>query len=505
MKKFVFATVMALASVCLLSPLTMRAQDSDQITIKDPVEFNAYQMATTQSDPKAKAAALENFLTSYPQSVVKKDVLIMLVGTYQGIPDPDHELSAASRLLQIDPNNFEAILYSALIKKSQCGRGGDAQTCDDAAALAQKGLTVPKPSGTADADWKKQTDAAYPLFHSTIALDDVASKKDFKGTISEYRTELMLYAPEATQAGPGLVDTLQLAEAYIKQEAVDGKAARDAVAAAKAARVAAKAAKDASAPDAADKAAAADKAKADAKAAKDVDGADYIQAIWFYSRAWNFAPASYKSPIEQKIEYYYKKYHGAQDAADVLQKALDGIKSLAVATVFPPASYTITPALTPEDIAHNVVVSTPDLTQLNLSDKEFILANASQEDQDKLWAVMQGKQTPIPGVVIDASTTVIKLAVTDDAKTNKVPDFIVNLKTPLTEKEVPAKGAAYGIYPADELDGTYDTYKQVDATDTTGPAAEIVLKDGAIQAGEKKKPAVPAHKPSAAHHAAATQ
>lgn len=428
MKKFVFATVMALASVCLLTPPAMRAQDSEQITIKDPVEFNAYQMATTQSDPKAKAAALETFLTTYPQSVVKKDVLIMLVGTYQGIPDPDHVLSAASRLLQIDPNNFEAILYSALIKKSQCGRGGDAQTCDDAAALAQKGLTVPKPAGTADGDWKKQTDAAYPLFHSTIALDDVlakftpkqkqieslsadiaslqkqikdqgaqlsdadrakitssiedkkkqlkslsdAARIDIASAISEYRTELMLYAPEATQAGPGLVDTLQLAEAYIKQEAIDGRAAMEAVATAKTARVAAKAAKDASAPDAADKAAAADKSKADAKAAKDVDGADYIQAIWFYARAWNFAPASYKGPIEQKIEYYYKKFHGAQDAADVLQKALDGIKSLAVATVFPPASYTIAPALTPEDLAHNVVASTPDLTQLNLSDLSLI-------------------------------------------------------------------------------------------------------------------------------------
>jgi len=41
-------------------------------TIKDPAEFNAYQGATTQADPKAKAAALEGFLVAYPQSLVKR-------------------------------------------------------------------------------------------------------------------------------------------------------------------------------------------------------------------------------------------------------------------------------------------------------------------------------------------------------------------------------------------------------------------------------------------------
>ena len=52
-------------------------------------------MATTQSDPKAKAAAIEDFLTKYPQSVVKKTMLDMLIDTYQQLGDMDHALSAA--------------------------------------------------------------------------------------------------------------------------------------------------------------------------------------------------------------------------------------------------------------------------------------------------------------------------------------------------------------------------------------------------------------------------
>jgi hypothetical protein len=92
MKKFVFASVMALASLSLVSAPTLHAQDQQgTIQIKDPAEYNAYQMATTQTDPKAKAAALEDFLTKYPQSVVKKTVLDMLIDTYQQAGDSERQ------------------------------------------------------------------------------------------------------------------------------------------------------------------------------------------------------------------------------------------------------------------------------------------------------------------------------------------------------------------------------------------------------------------------------
>ena len=96
-------------------------------------------MATTQSDPKAKAAAIEDFLTKYPQSVVKKTMLDMLIDSYQQQGDMDKTVSAASRLLQVDPINLKAIYISVFIKKGQCAKTSDQQTCDDAAALAQKG------------------------------------------------------------------------------------------------------------------------------------------------------------------------------------------------------------------------------------------------------------------------------------------------------------------------------------------------------------------------------
>src|SRR5580658_7248602 len=107
MKKLVFASVMALASLSVVSAPMLRAQQD--ISIKDPAEYNAYSMASTQADPKAKASGLETFLTTYPQSLVKTAVLNMLMDTYQQLGDSDHALSAASRLLQVDPGNFKAI------------------------------------------------------------------------------------------------------------------------------------------------------------------------------------------------------------------------------------------------------------------------------------------------------------------------------------------------------------------------------------------------------------
>lgn len=485
MKKFVFATLLALASISLVTAPTLRAQNSDQITIKDPAEFNSYQNATQQSDPKAMAAALESFLLTYPQSVVKSAVLDQLVDTYQKLQDPDKTLSAASRLLQLDPNNTKAIFISVFVRKTQCARSQDAQACDDAAALAQKGLTITKPATTPGDDWKKLTGATYPIYHSAIALDDVISKKDFKAGIAEYRTELMLYPVEQTTGGAGLWDTLQLAEAYAKQELVDVQAVRQDAIKAKTAENAADASK---AP--ADIAAAAQAVK-DAQAANAVDASDFTQAIWFYARAWNYA-TPIKAQIESKIDYYYKKYHGTMDG-------LDAVKAQAASSLFAPASFAITPAPTPADIAHKTVVETADLTALNLEDKEYILAYGAKEDTDKLWALLKDQITPVPGVVIDATATVIKLAVTQDAKEAKIADFIVNLKKPLEEKEIPAVGFEYKLAPATELIGTYDTFTQIPATATLAQRAEIVLRDGEIIL-EKK--AAPAHKPAAGHRKA---
>jgi hypothetical protein len=537
MKKLVFASAMALAGVCLVSKPALRAQDPGQtIQIQDPAEYNAYQNFSTQSDPTQKCAAGESFLKTYPQSVVKKEVLDGLIDCYQATNKPDDALSAATRLLQVDPNNMKAIFISVYLKKQQCaksldatGVSTDAQTCDDAGTLAQKGLSVPKPASMADGDWKNMTAQAYPNFHSTIAFDDAVAKKDFKGAEDEYTKELNLYSlADCSKPGPCLADTLQLAQAY----------------------------------------------------AKPGDGRDEIKAIWFYARAWDFAPPAYKTQIEPQLDYWYKRYHGTLDGDAAIKQQIDGIKGQAQATLFPPSGFTIAPAPSPADLAHKAY-TTGDPMTLNLEDKEFILANGSKDDADGLWAKLKGQQTPVPGVVISDPATVLKIsatlaaspkpkdfvvklntpgpcgsvppapselkikdaqayilangvkadtdamgdvltdapvkihklsvepaitvfnvAVTQDAKDAHTADFTVNMKDPASCADAPAAGTALGLQPAEQLDGTYDTYTQIPAQGQTAASAQIVLQGGSLEQEAKKAPVhhVPA-KPAAGHRA----
>jgi len=535
MNKLVFASAMALAGMCLVSTPALRAQAPGQtIQIQDPAEFNSYQNASTQNDPAQKCAALENFLKSYPQSTAKSAALAQMMDWYSQSGQPDNLLSASTRLLQVDPNNIQAIFASVYVKKSQCGKtldpsgvATDPQTCDDAATLAQKGLTVPKPASTSDADWKGLTGNYYPIFHSAIAFDDLVSKKDPAGAIKEYTAELMLYPPaDCAKPGQCLVDTLQLAQAYSKPG----------------------------------------------------PSRDEVKAVWFYARAWDFAPPAYQTQIEPQLEYRYKHYHGTLDGDAAITQQINAIKALAHATLFPPADFTIPPAPTPDKLAHQAYTS-GDPHNLNLEDKEFILANGSDVDASGLWALLKGQQTPVPGNVISDPATVLKItaitaaspkpkeflvkltnsvacsavpvppselhikeaqeyilangvqadtdamgdvltempahlrkieivpsvtavnvAVTQDAKDNHNADFIVNLKEPLSCKEAPASGSILGVQPATELDGTYNTYTKVPGAGTTGPSVQIVLGDGFVQ---QEKRAVPVHhpaKPPAGHH-----
>jgi hypothetical protein len=536
MKKLVLASAMALASMSLVYSPALRAQDSGQITIQDPAEFNAYQNAITQTDPTQKAAALEGFLSAYPQSVVKKAVLDQLIDSYYQTNQPAKTIGAADRLLQVDPTNMKAIYISVTLKKQQCastldasGIATDAATCDDAAALAQKGLTAPKPAAMADGDWSKLTSGTYPAFHSAIALDDAVSKKDFAGAIKEYTAELMLYPPDScTKPGPCLNDTLQLAQTY----------------------------------------------------AKPGDSRDEIKAVWFYARAWDFAPANFKTQIEPLLEYWYKRYHGTLDGDAAIKQQIAAIETQAQATLFPPDGFTIAPAPTPADLAHHAYTS-GDPKALSLEDKEYILANGSDADATGLWALLKGQPTPVPGIVIadpanalkisvttaasvkpkdfvvkltnpvacnavpapaselkvadaqayilangvkadtdamgdaltdtpahihkieiDPGILTLNVAVTQDAKDAHTADFTVNLKDPLSCKDAPASGSALGLQPALELDGTYDNYTHTAAAGSTAASAQIVLSDGFVQPEKKAGPVhhVPA-KPSAAHHA----
>jgi hypothetical protein len=140
-----------------------------------PSESCVFVAAYSQSDSRAKAAALESFLQTYPQSVNRKAALNILMNTYSGLNDDENALGAAKRGLQVDPNDENAIFVAVEIEITECNSTDEAEVCNDAAALGQRGLSLSKPSVYTDDNWRKTIAVTYPYYRSAIALARPAS------------------------------------------------------------------------------------------------------------------------------------------------------------------------------------------------------------------------------------------------------------------------------------------------------------------------------------------
>ncbi len=399
-RKILYVAVLALASSAMGTAPAMLAQSSaaGTITIKDPAEYNAYNSAIGQPTPQAKEQAIESFLQQYPNSVVKQQMLEVLMDAYTQTGNTQKALDTARKVLQVDPADMRALALSTFVLRSEAGQKtnpADAQPLlDEAAADAQKGMNAPAPTGADAANFDKMKTAVTPLFDGAIAADDLG-KKDYAGAIQNFQAELKAMPPQQTTAGPGIEDTYLLGTAYTQQTPQD-----------------------------------------------------LVNAIWYLSRAAAYAPDPFKSQIQTAAQYWYKKYHGGTDGFDQVQ-------AQAKASLMPPAGFSITPAPpppSPQQLAHTAVTTTPDLKTMALTDKEFVLANGTPDDATKIWDTMKGLTTKVPGKVISATSDAVQLAVSDDAQQSNKADFTINMKTPL--KNPPAINSMVNLI------ATFDSYTQ---------------------------------------------
>jgi hypothetical protein len=412
----------------------------------DPDEYQMYSTAIGTADPKAQVPLLEAYLAKYPKSAVKDDVLQRIMVDYYQF-DHAKAIDAADKVLQSNPNNLQAYIIEVANRTEAATAMTDPaakQAALDAAAdYAQRGLKLaqgPKPAGITDADWAKLKSYGIGLFYSNIGADLLA-KKDATGAIALYKQELASLDPNSLQA---LQESYSLGDAYYISTPPD-----------------------------------------------------YLDCAFYTTRTASLAPDQYKPQFQPLATYCYKRYHGGSDGYDALV-------ALAKANPNPPAdlSTTIKPAPTDEDLVKAALAATPDLSQLALEDREFILAHGTPEQADMVFAASKGKTVQIPGaLVIESSPTVLKVAVSQDAIQSKTPDFTFNM-TPLEEPKAgttPAAKREMAEYKKKEaaiadatavgktvtLQGTYESY--------TGKPIMIIMSDGSVVLPK----ATPAAKPSA--------
>ena len=399
MKKVVLASLLAVAGAATPASLLYAQQPAAGQVQMSADEYAAYNSAKTQTTPAAQAAAFEAYLKAYPNSAVKVEVLNQILFADSQTGDKAATLSAADRLLAVDPGNLRALTFEVYYKRLDADALTDATAkaaaLDVVAGYAQKGLNAPKPAGMSDADFAQLKTATMPTFESALADDDLA-KKDNADAITALKAEIDGVPVAQTQAvGPVLQDVYTLSQAYYTETSPD-----------------------------------------------------YLNCAWYASRAAFFAPAAYKTNIQPLATYCYKKYHGAIDGYDAMQ-------TLVQTNLDPPAGYfaSIKPAPKPEDIVSNLIATTPDLAALAVSDKEFVLQYGKPADADKVFDTVKGKSTEFPDVLVIAATAdSVQVAISDDNVQSKTADFTFTMKEPL--KTVPAVGSKI------TLDGTYASYTQ---------------------------------------------
>ena len=365
------------------------ASTSQAPVIKDPAEYNAYVGAIQQKDPTAQISGLEAFMTQYPNSVMKVAALQTLMQDYERTGNQQKTIEAATKLLAADPNSERALFLLAYFDRMKA-QGGDAnakQDLVDAKKYGEMGLQdlpkFTKPEGTSDADFQKMKDQMTGVFNAAIGIADITDK-DY----DDARKSLRAAVDSSPDFQKDFSVVYPLALAYAGPTPPDPKITPDP-----------------------------------------------LNAIWFAARASIVAPTpQYQQQIEKYAKNLYMKYHGGEDGwTDVLAQAK--------ASPVPPANFTIKPAPTPAEQAHNMVVATPP-DKMDFATWEFVLSNGKQEDQDAVWNAIKGKPVQMNGTVISATATEFDIAGSSDDIDAKKPDITLKFEEKVPLRLIPKAGAS---------------------------------------------------------------
>ena len=395
MKKILVTVVLGVAALAAAQDAAQppQGQPSASTTqapvIKDPAEYNAYVSAIGQKDPAAQISGLEAFLTQYPNSIMKVAALQTLMGDYQQTNNQAKTIDAATKLVTADPSNVRAMALLAFFDrlKAQGGDPNAKQDLADAKKYAQMGLDAlpkfTKPEGTSDADFQKMKGQMTGIFNAAIGIAALTDK-DYDNA----RKALRAAVDSSPDSQKDFSIVYPLALAYAGPTPPDPKVTPDP-----------------------------------------------IDAIWFAARASTVAPnAQYQQQIEKYAKGQYVKYHAGDDGwTDVLAQAK--------ASPTPPAGFTIKPAPTPDEQAHNMVVATPP-DKMDFATWEFVLTNGKQEDQDAVWNAIKGKPVQMNGQVIKATATEFQIAGSSDDIEAKKADITLTFEDKVPLKLIPKEGAS---------------------------------------------------------------
>jgi tetratricopeptide (TPR) repeat protein len=366
-------------SLTVLSPSQLFSQQratAGQKVIKDPAEYNAYITALNTQDPAQKGAAMEAFITQYPNSVVGTDAMEQAMAAYQQTGNVAKLTSTANHLLELDPANVRALAIVTFLNRSLASQG-DAKAASDVRAEADRGLKAlpgwQKPEGVSDADFEKLRKQMAAIFHGAAGFTALQAK--------DYAAARDHYLQSIENDPSDLQDVYQLAVAELEMKPADPN------------------------------------------------------GFWYVAKAFQLAQgnAAAQKSIADYGKAKYRRYHGGEDGWDQLVAA-------AATQPVRPTDFAIKAAPTAAEIAVKALQDNApgDLSfgdyEYVLSFRDASPAN--KEAADKVMQAILDKEKQgtvkmkIAVKVISATESTIQVAITDENQQANKADMQVTLTKP---------------------------------------------------------------------------
>ena len=369
------------------------AAGQQQKTIKDPAEYQEYISAQNMPEGAPKAAAMESFASTYPQSVMFTDALEEAMAGYQKAGNVAKVVAIARRIVAVEPAPLRALAILVTFDRVKV-TNGNRDPLSEICGYATEGAGLvgkwPKPDGMNDADFQKLQNQLAVIFYGGVGFCHLQGK-NFTDARDAYT--------KSFQIDPtNLQDVYQLAVADLEMTPID------------------------------------------------------MNGVWYCSKAMHLAEAQNNTPAVNSMVAYckarYKKYHGSDEGWEQI------VKSSTSQTVLP-ANFasSIKPALTPCDLAVQAVQQN-DVGSLSFGDKEFILSKATcspanKEAADKVWQSILALEKfgdarlQIPVKVIAVATDSLDCAVADDNRESGKVDLHVMMEKPMLHP--PAVGSEISL------------------------------------------------------------
>src|SRR5271165_2715069 len=381
MKKLLVVMLLVFAIGALVQQSAAQGAAPSQKQIKDPAEYNSYVNAIQQSNPAQKAAAIEAFLQTYPNSVMKEDALVQLMGGYQQAGDAQKMVDAANRALQVNPNNVRALALLTYYYRASTTAQNLAQNLGLVQKYAQQGeqalTNLSKPEGMSDADFTKFHNEVSAIFEGGLGFvalqkkDNANAAKDFREAVSE-------------ESQPTIADVYPLAQADLEAKPMNP------------------------------------------------------EGFWFIVKASQMAQGDGQQQILEYGRKKYIRYHGKEDGwTDLVAQAK------ASSSIMPPAGFAVVAAPPPPSPAEQAadLVKSKDPKQMSFAEWELVLSSGNQQAAGTVWNALKDKAVKLGANVISATASKIQLAGSQDDFDDKKADITLNMAKPLPAKLVPAAGS----------------------------------------------------------------